>query len=327
MKRILAILLALIMVLSLAACNKDDTASDVDTSSDITITESDSEDITESDNTESTDDTEQTESTVTDSSSETPTPSSSTSKPTESSKPTTSTTTPSTTTPTETKCTHNIKYTFDGIANTWSHSGQCTLCKENFNNNVACADKNKDNKCDDCSAKMDFGTAYQNVGFTISWMGLNYSDKRYDENPVLTAETVFMETKFKTTESDIKFNYSGETYIYSASEFEKTAKSLFNITDAMIAEMKALQQKRDGTMVTVYDSTTNTYSYEQGAFGGGSSPDYLGYKKISDTEYAVYINDTSYDYVKVINCTYTDTVKISNIYAVSTAPSGLTKFN
>lgn len=324
MKQTFALLLAVVMMFSLVACNKDDTASDVDTSSNITITESDSEDITESDNTESTDDTEQTESTVTDSSSETSTPSSNSSKPTESSKPTTSTTTP--TKPSETQCIHNIKYTFDGIANTWSHSGQCTLCKENFNNNVACADKNKDNKCDDCSAKMDFGTAYQNVGFTISWMGLNYSDKRYDENPVLTAETVFMETKFKTTESDIKFNYSGETYIYSASEFEKTAKSLFNITDAMIAEMKTLQQKRDGTMVNIYDSATNTYSYEQGAFGGGAEPDYLGYKKISDTEYAVYINDTSYDYVKVINCTYTDTVKISNIYAVSTAPSGLTKF-
>lgn len=322
MKKSLALLLAILMVLSLTACSKDDTVSDDNTSSNLTTTESDVEDVTEN-KTES----DATESTATDSSSETSTPSSSSSKPTESSKPTTSTTTPSTTTkPTETKCTHNIKYTFDGIANTWSHTGQCTLCKGYFNNNIACADKNKDNKCDICSAKMDFGTAYQNVGFIISWTGLNYSDKRYDENPVLTAETVFMETRYKTKETDVKFNYSSETYIYSATDFEKMAKSLFNIDDAKIAEMRTLQQKRDGTMVNVYDSVSNTYSYEQGAFGGGGSPDYLGYKKISDTEYAVYINDTSYDYVKVINCTYTDTVKISSIYAISTAPSGLIKF-
>ena len=318
MKRIFALLLTVVMVFSLVACNKDNTASDVDTSSDTTITETSSEEKTESDTTEST---------VTDSSSESSTPSNSSSEPTENSKPTTSTSTPSTTAkPTETKCTHNIKYTFDGIVNTWSHTGQCTLCKEYFNNNVACADETKDNKCDVCSAKMDFGTAYQNVGFTISWVGLDFSDKRYDENPVLTAETVFMETRYKTKETDIKFNYSGETYIYSATAFEKMAKSLFNVNDAMIAEMKTLQQKRDGTMVNVYDSATNTYSYEQGGFGGGEEPDYLGYKKITDTEYAVYINDTNYDYVKVINCTYTDTVKISNIYAISTAPSGLTKF-
>ncbi len=321
MKRIFVLLFAVVMVISLGACNKDNTASDTDTSSDTTIIETSSEATVES---------EPTESTVTNSSSESSIPTNSSSEPTESSKPATSST-PSASTPSETKCNHKIKYTFDNIPNTWSHSGECTLCKEKFDKKVACADKNKDNKCDDCSAKMDFGTAYQNANFIISWRSLNYSNTRYDENPVLTAETVFMETRYKTKEADVKFNYFGETYYYSAAEFEKTAKSLFNIDDAKIAEMRLLQQERindDETRetVTVYDSATKTYSYMQGNFGGGAGPDYLGYKKISDTEYAVYINDTSYDYVKVINCTYTDTVKISGIYAISSAPTGLTKF-
>lgn len=301
---------------------------------------------------ESTNDTEKTESTAGNNSSNTSKPANNTSKPNESGKPATSTNTPSTnkpatskpsaTTPpstnTSTECKHDIKYTFDNIANTWSHSGQCTLCKQSFNNNVACEDKNKDNKCDTCSAKMDFGTAYQNIGFIINWVGLNYSDTRYDENPVLTAETVFMETKNQTNEINTGGNYFEDIYYYSAPEFERVAKSLFNIDDTMIAKMRKLQQKRvisydedfnvtETAIVNLYDSASNTYSYAHGAFGGGGSPDYLGYKKIRDTEYAVYINDTSYDYVKVINCTYTDTVKISNIYAVSTAPSGLVKFN
>ncbi|MBP3627189.1 MAG: hypothetical protein J6J39_03970 [Clostridia bacterium] len=332
MKRTLTLLLAILMILSLTACNKNDTTSDINTGSDITSTESDNVDATESetesDTTESTDDSSTTESTTDNSSSETSKPSSTTTS-TESSKTITSTTTSSNTTKKE--CSHNIKYTFDGIANTWSHTGQCTLCKEYFNKNTACKDENKDNKCDTCSTKMDFGTAFQNVGYIINWVGLSYSDKVYDANPVLTAETVFMETRYKTTETDVKFTYSSEIYIYSATDFEKTAKSLFNIDDAKIAEMRTLQQTRvddsgTQTSVSVYDGTTNTYSFEQGAYGGGGEPDYLGYKKVGDTEYTVYINDSSYGYVKVINCTYTDTVKISNIYAIDTAPSDIVKF-
>ena len=298
----------------------------------------------ESNTTESTDNTSKTESTTDSNSSQTSKPSSSSKKCSDAdhsrqlaqgintcsvcgkSLKQQSSSKPSTSTPSETECKHNVKYTFDNIPNTWSHTGECTLCKTPFENNVACADANKDNKCDACSAKMDFGTAYKNKGFVIEWVGLNYSDTRYDETPLLTAETVFMETKFKTTEIDVKFTEFSEIYTYSASDFEKMAKSLFNIDNAKITEMRALQQRRDGTMVSLYDSATNTYSYSQGAFGGGNPPDYLGYKKISDTEYAVYINDTSYDYVKVINCTYTDTVKISSIYAISSAPSDLTKF-
>lgn len=344
MEKLIALLLAFIMVLSLSACGKDDTVNNIDIDSDIAITESDNVDATESktesDTTESTDNSSANESTADNSSSKTSSPSSSTSKPAVSSKATTSknvstaavsSKTVESSNPTTKECSHNIKYTFDGIANTLSHTGQCTLCKEYFNKNTACKDENKDNKCDTCSTKMDFGTAFQNAGFEINWVGLSYSDKIYDANPVLTAETVFMETRYKTTETDVKFTYSGEIYIYSAADFEKMAKSLFNIDDAKIAEMRTLQQTRvddsgTRTSVTVYDSTTNTYSFEQGAFGGGGEPDYLGYKKISDSEYAVYINDTSYDYVKVINCTYTDTVKISNIYAIDTAPADIVKF-
>lgn len=340
MRKILALLLVGIMMLSFSACGRDDTGSDTDTSSITTTTENDSQSTAENGTTESTDSTD----TMTDNSG------SETSKPTEPSKSAASTGTPSTSKlqsiskpaktnkptktksptktnkPTQKECDHRYKFTFDGLEGIWSHTGKCTLCKEYVNKNIACADTNKDNKCDACSAKMDFGTAYKNVGYKINWVGLDFSDHRYSETPVLTAETIFMETRYKTKESDVKFNYSGETYIYSASEFEKVAKSLFNINNAKIAEMKALQQTRSGTLVNVYDSATKTYSYEQGAYGGGVSPEYLGYKKISDTEYAVYINDRSYDYVKVINCTYTDKVKISSICAVDSAPSDITRF-
>ncbi|MBP3627188.1 MAG: hypothetical protein J6J39_03965 [Clostridia bacterium] len=47
MKKLITLLLALIMVLSLAACGKDDTASDIDTGNDITTTESDNVDTAE----------------------------------------------------------------------------------------------------------------------------------------------------------------------------------------------------------------------------------------------------------------------------------------
>lgn len=323
MKKILVMLCSLLIVVGLCACenksietNTSEQKSGIIDAEDATttnITEND-EDIDKEDNATS----------ILESSTTSATSASSTSKPQDTSKPTTSTTTPSTTKPTE--CKHNIKYTFDNIANTWSHTGQCTLCKEYFSKNTACADPNKDNKCDTCSEKMDFGTAYKNVGYVINWMGLDFSEYRYNETPILTAETVFMETRYKTKESDVKYDDFSETYIYSASEFEKVAKSLFNINDATIAEMKTLKQERYETLANVYDSATNTYSYEQGAFGGGASPQYLGYRKISDTEYAVYINDTSYDYVKVINCTYTNTVKISSIFAVNSAPADITRF-
>ena len=288
---------------------------------------------------ESTNDTEKTESTAGNNSSNTSKPANNTSKPNESGKPATSTPTPSTnkpatskpsaTTPpstnTSTECKHNIKYTFDNIANTWSHSGQCTLCKQSFNNNVACEDKNKDNKCDTCSAKMDFGTAYQNVGYGIDeilWL---------EGNPSYMLKTVFNETKNHTKVINTGGNYFEDISYYSAPEFEKVAKSLFNIDDTMIAEMRKLQQKRvisydedfnetETAIVNLYDSTTNTYSYAHPAYGGDNSPTYHGYKKISDTEYYVYANSN------IIKCTYTDTVKISSIEHTETIPSDLIKF-
>lgn len=68
---------------------------------------------------------------------------------------------------TSTACKHNVKYTFDNKANTWTHTGKCTICNEYVGKNVACKDENKDNKCDNCSAKMDFGTAYLNADFSL----------------------------------------------------------------------------------------------------------------------------------------------------------------
>ena len=305
----------------------------------------------ESNTTESTDNTSKTESTTDSNSSQTSKPSSSSKKCSDAdhsrqlaqgintcsvcgkSLKQQSSSKPSTSTPSETECKHNVKYTFDNIPNTWSHTGECTLCKTPFENNVSCADANKDNKCDACSAKMDFGTVYKNIGLYFGGY-LGGSNIEYTSTPALYAETIFLETLSKSEpfESEpVWYDDGNEKYIvtsiykYSGTEFEKKAKSLFNIDDAKLSELRAVKQRRSGTMVNVYDSATNTYSYEDPNAGGGGIDEYLGYKKISETEYTVY--GKTWDCVMVINCTYTDTVKISSIYTTSSAPSGLTKFN
>lgn len=317
MKRILALLLALIMVLSLAACNKDDTASDVDTSSNITITESDSEDITESDNTESTDDTEQTESTVTDSSSETSTPSSNSSKPTESSKPTTSTTTPST----SKKCDHsnkNYSYTFVSGSNYGTHTITCKDCNNvvktgeehtyeyktrgNSEHKVLCkycgdlgteSHSKTDDKCSKCGHR-DVDVKYVTHPLQTA-SGCDFAGTAYinDDGTVCFDLMVSTVVKLLETESSL-FQYSqdGITFEIPESVMLEYIRKFYSISDAQFEKLKA-----QGT----YNCIT-THTYSNGVFhlrainAGGGTAEYnhkfLGYtSNPSDNLIEVY-----YDY-------------------------------
>lgn len=281
---------------------------------------------------EKADNTEKNESTETDSSSEASTPNSS-SKPTESKKPT-STITPNQSTPTE--CKHKIKYTFDNKANTWTHSGKCTLCNEYVGKSIACKDENKDNKCDFCSAKMDFGTAYLNSGFIII-----REDELYDSNGKnIDYDSNFVFLKFMYSfcvyncihnAKAIKVDkYYFDIEYYSATEFENIARLYFNIDDSVIEQLRTLMAYRhlqtfeqyengeigQSKLTTIYDSATNTYSWQSSA-GGGGNPELLGYKKISDIEYIAYLGWEE-DILYTAKCTYNDTVKISSIEHMDT---------
>ena len=230
-------------------------------------------------------------------------------------------------------CSHNYVCTFDGIAGTHSHSGQCLLCKEPIKGE-ACADNNKDYACDRCSTKMNFAAAYNNVAFEMDWHGLGDS-RGYGFTPSLPAETVFMEAKVKSAYSDVEYEYSGEWYIYPASTIESMAKTLFHIDDAKIAEMRTLQQSHWSDeeeamiMVNTYDSATNTYRYFRGAYGGGDEiAEKVGYTQTGDTEFTVYLITNSYRdiYYVGINCTYTDTIKASGVFVTETLPADLISF-
>lgn len=307
MKRIFALLLTVVMVFSLVACNKDNTASDVDTSSDTTITETSSEEKTESDTTEST---------VTDSSSESSTPSNS-SKPTESSKPTTSTTTPST----SKKCDHsnkNYSYTFVSGSNYGTHTITCKDCnnvvktneehtyeyktRSNSEHRVLCKycgelgtepHSKIDDKCSKCGHR-DVGVKYVTHPLQTA-SGCDFAGTAYinDDGTVCFDLMVSTVVKLLETESNL-FQYSqdGITFEIPETVMLEYIRKTYSISDAQFEKLKA-----QGT----YNCIT-THTYSNGVFhlrainAGGGTAEYnhkfLGYtSNPSDNLIEVY-----YDY-------------------------------
>lgn len=195
---------------------------------------------------------------------------------------------------------------------------------------VNCIDNNKDNKCDLCSAKMDFVTAYKNAGKLFL-----SPESAYDGNPSLFLriihETVASRANVQKSESN--FEHQKLSY-YSAQEFEQVVHSLFAVDDKTIEELRKLKADQivggsypnyTFNFIPVYDGKNETYFYCHIFLSGGSwDPyEYLGYKQLNDTEYVIYI-----DRLWAITCTYTNTVKISNVEKIASKdlPSDLLKF-
>lgn len=151
--------------------------------------------------------------------------------------------------------------------------------------------------------------------------------------------TLYLQFQYQFCKSNAKVikesdDYIYRIYYYSATEIESIAKSKFNIDDSFIAQLRTLTDSRwllpfnyqgewgEPDFIPIYDSATNTYTTQDKARGGYEEDVSFVYKKISDTEYIVYLND-----YYAVYCTYNDTVKVSKVeYGINT-PSDLIKFN